>query len=106
MATRNRRTALQGAQRKYLRGPVIDAELRAAAEQRLDGLPDSAFAGERVRSFVAVSSWFWYCYPCVQPNDESDDSRAKTFSASLSQFHPSPGVENLNSQLEIQRKFD
>jgi hypothetical protein len=74
MASRNRRTTLQDAQRKYLRGPVVDAERRAATEQRIDGLPDSAFAGERVRSFVAVSSWFWYCYPCVQPEDDSEDS--------------------------------
>jgi hypothetical protein len=74
MAARKSQTNIQGAQRKYLRGPVMDAELRAATEQRIDGLPDSAFSGERVRSFVAVSSWFWYCYPCVQPQDDSDDS--------------------------------
>jgi hypothetical protein len=84
MAARKSQTNIQRVQRKFLRGPVC----------------------ERVRSFIAVSSWFWYRYPCVQPNDESDDSRAKTFSASLSQFHPRPGVEELNSQLEIQRKFD
>jgi hypothetical protein len=69
---RDRQMALQRAQRKYLRGAVIDAEVRASTEERIDGLPDSAFAGERVRSFVAVSSWFWYCYPCVQPNDRSE----------------------------------
>jgi hypothetical protein len=63
--------ALQRAQRKYLRGAVIDAEVRAAGESKIDGLPDSAFVGERVRSFVAVSSWFWHCYPCVQPEDDS-----------------------------------
>jgi hypothetical protein len=29
-----------------------------------------------VRSFVAVSSWFWSCFPCVQPNDAPEpDSR-------------------------------
>jgi hypothetical protein len=71
MATRNHRTAVHGPERKYLRGPVIDAELRAATEQKLDGLPDSASAGERVRRFIAVSSWFWYCYPCAQPNGAS-----------------------------------
>jgi len=75
MASRNRQTTPRRAQRKYLRGPVIDAELRADAEQRIDGLPDAAFMGERVRSFVAVSSWFWYCYPCAQ--DGTNDSRAK-----------------------------
>lgn len=63
---------VQRAQRKYLRGAVIDAELRAASEERIDGLPDSAFAGERVRSFVAVSSWFWYCYPGMQRDDAGD----------------------------------
>jgi hypothetical protein len=75
MATRNRQTDIHRVQRKFLRGPVIDAELRAATEQRIDGLPDSAFAGEHVRSFVAVSSWFWYCYPCAQAKDDSDQSR-------------------------------
>jgi hypothetical protein len=77
MASRKRQTNIQRAQRKYLRGPAIDAEVRAAIEERINGLPDSAFAGERVRSFVAVSSWFWYCYPCVQPQNDRDDSRAK-----------------------------
>lgn len=65
------------AQRKYLHGAVVDAELRAATTERIDGLPDSAFEGERVRSFVAVSSWFWYCYPCPKPEDNSADSRAE-----------------------------
>jgi len=64
--------ALQGVQRKYLRGPIIDAELQASREERLDALPDSAFIGDRVRSFVAVSSWFWQCYPCVQPNESGE----------------------------------
>jgi len=57
-----------------LRGPVIDAGVRASTEQRIDGLPYSALAGERVRSFVAVSSWFWHCYPCAHQEGESDDS--------------------------------
>jgi hypothetical protein len=71
ITNRDRQTARQRAQRKYLRGAVIDAEVRVAGEQKLDGLPESAFAGERVRSFIAVSSWFWYCYPCAQPEDGS-----------------------------------
>lgn len=40
-------------------------------------MPDAAFVGERVRSFVAVSSWFWYCYPCAQPEDDSDEPQAR-----------------------------
>lgn len=65
---------LHGAERKCLRGPRVDTEVQAADEAKIDGLLESAFAGERVRRFVAVSSWFWYCFPCVQPNDggESD----------------------------------
>ena len=77
MTARDRQMALQRTQRKYLRGAIIDSEIRAAAERRLDGLPDSAFVGERVRSFVAVSSWFWYCYPCAQPGDDSNESQAR-----------------------------
>jgi hypothetical protein len=68
---RDRQEALHQTQRKYLRGAVLDTELRAAGESKIDGLPESAFVGERVRSFIAVSSWFWYCYPCSQPRDES-----------------------------------
>lgn len=64
--------ALHRAQRKYLRGPIVDAEVRASGEQRIDGLPESAFAGERVRSFIAVSSWFWRCYPCAQPEEAGE----------------------------------
>jgi hypothetical protein len=64
--------ALRRNQRKFLSGRVADAQVRPSGEQKLDGLPDCAFVGERVRSFVAVSSWFWYCYPCVQPNDDSE----------------------------------
>ena len=75
--SRNEQTRVKRTQRKYLHGPVIDAELRAATEQRIDWLPDSAFVGERVLSFVAVSSWFWYCYPCAQPNDGADDRRSE-----------------------------
>jgi hypothetical protein len=74
---RDRQMARQRTQRKYLRGAIIDSEIRAAAERRLDGLPDCAFVGERVRSFIAVSSWFWYCYPCAQPGDDSDESQAR-----------------------------
>jgi hypothetical protein len=77
MTARDRQMALRRAQRKYLRGAIIDTENRAATEQRMDGLPDSAFAGERVRSFVAVSSWFWYCYRCAQPGDDSNESQAR-----------------------------
>lgn len=77
MATRNRQWNIQRTQRKYLRGPVIDSEVRAASEERIGGLPDAAFAGERVRSFVAVSSWFWYCYPCAQPQGDTDESRSE-----------------------------
>jgi len=63
-------------ERKCLRGPIVDAEVRAADEAKIDGLLESAVAGERVRSFVAVSSWFWSCFPCVQPNDAPEpDSR-------------------------------
>jgi hypothetical protein len=61
--------ALQRAQRKYLRGPIVEAEVRGGAKQQLDQLPEAAFVGERVRSFIAVSSWFWYCYPCSQSED-------------------------------------
>jgi hypothetical protein len=71
ITVRGRSTTLQRAQQKYLRGAVLDTELRAAGESKIDGLPESAFVGERVRSFIAVSSWFWYCYPCSQPRDES-----------------------------------
>jgi hypothetical protein len=82
--------SIQRTARKYLRGPVVDVELRAATEERIDGLPDSAFAGERVRSFVAVSSWFWYCYPGAQPEDDSEDSRPKGRApwAKAQGFHP------------------
>jgi hypothetical protein len=55
----------------------MDAELRASTEERIDGLPDAAFAGERVHSFIAVSSWFWYCYPCAQPGDDSNEPQAR-----------------------------
>jgi len=68
MASRNRQTTLRAA-RKYLRGAIVDEDSRASARQRIEGLPDSYFAGERVRSFVAVSSWFWYCYPCARPEE-------------------------------------
>lgn len=74
MLTRNRLTLLHAVQRKYLLGAIIDEEIQAAAEERIDGLPDSAFAGERVRSFIAISSWFWYCYPCLQPQDGANRS--------------------------------
>jgi hypothetical protein len=73
---RDRQMARQREQRKYLRGPIADADVRPSGEQKLDGLPDCAFVGERVRTFVAVSSWFWYCYPCGQPNHGGEsDSR-------------------------------
>jgi hypothetical protein len=77
MTARDRQMALQRTQRKYLRGPIAAAEVRPADERKLDALPDCAFAGERVHSFVAVSSWFWHCYPCVQSNDGNDDSQAQ-----------------------------
>lgn len=72
MASRKRQTTFRPAQRKYLRGPVIDAGLRAATERRIEGLPESAFAGERMRSFIAVSSWFWHCYTCAHPEEASE----------------------------------
>jgi hypothetical protein len=68
------RSTVRPAHRKYLRGAIMDAELRKASEKRLDMLPDSAFVGERVRSFIAVSSWFWYCYPCAQKDADTADS--------------------------------
>ena len=58
LTARDRQMALQRAQRKYLRGPIAAAEVRPADERKLDGLPDCAFVGEHVRSFVAVSSCF------------------------------------------------
>ena len=67
------RASTRRAYRKYLRGAIVDAELLKASERRLDGLPDSAYVGDRVRSFVAVSSWFWYCYPCAQAEDDRGD---------------------------------
>jgi hypothetical protein len=79
IADRDRQEALHRMQRKYFRGVVLDTELGVADESKIDGLPDSAFVGERVRSFVAVSSWFWYCYPCGEPNQggESDSREDK-----------------------------
>jgi len=45
------KVTIQGAARKYLRGPVIDAELRAATEQRIDGL-------------LRTGSRIWLARPC------------------------------------------
>lgn len=65
MKTRDSDTSSECTQRKFLRGAITDAELRGGEGERFeDAFPPDAFVGERVTSFVAASSWFWYCYPC------------------------------------------
>ena len=74
---RTKPTRSASAQRNFLRGPITNPRLRRARGDKLtDVFPPEAYVGERVRSFLAASSWFWYCYTCFQPNPEgqADDS--------------------------------
>lgn len=65
---------------EFLRGPIADAGMRGDAGMRQNiALPAVAFAGERVRSYVAASSWFWQCYTCadgIAVKAEATDSDA------------------------------
>ena len=76
---RARQTKPASAQQKFLRGAITDASFSSGPEGKelADAFPADAFEGERVRTFLAASSWFWYCYTCFQQNeDEKTDGPA------------------------------
>ena len=55
------------AQRKFLRGEIADVCLYGPEGNNFtDAFPPEVLRGERVRTFLAASSWFWYCYTCFQ----------------------------------------
>jgi hypothetical protein len=66
---RTKKAEVERAGQEFLLGPIADAGMRGDAGTRENiALPAAAFAGERVRSYVAASSWFWQCYTCADGN--------------------------------------
>jgi hypothetical protein len=68
---RARQTTPASAQQKFLRGAVTDASFSSGrnARELADAFPADAFEGGSVRTFLAASSWFWYCYTCFQQSE-------------------------------------
>jgi hypothetical protein len=65
-----RQTKRAMAQRNFLRGPITDvSHCGREGKDLADSFPPGAFQGERIRSFLAASSWFWYCYTCFDRNE-------------------------------------
>jgi hypothetical protein len=76
---RARQTKPASAQQKFLRGAITDASFSSGRNARglADAFPADAFEGERVRTFLAASSWLWYCYTCFQQSEgEKSDGPA------------------------------
>lgn len=73
---RTTQTKPASAQRKFLRGAITaTCFCGPKAKELADEFPAQVFLDERVRTFLAASSWFWYCYTCFQQN-EGDKSGA------------------------------
>jgi hypothetical protein len=70
-------TSSERTQRKFLRGAITDAVFRGGDGEKFeDVFPPDAFVGERVTSFLAASSWFWYCYPCFAQKAPGEGQRS------------------------------
>jgi hypothetical protein len=67
---RARQTKPASAKQKFLLGAITDACFGGPdAKELADAFPADAFEGGRARTFLAASSWFWYCYTCFQQNE-------------------------------------